>query len=86
MLSRVLALLTLALPAPALAETHEVRMFNRSAAGPMVHEPRFPRMAHGDTVRFTPAQPSRNAAPSRARSRRGPRPFAAGSTRRSRSR
>lgn len=62
MFPKALALLALALAAPAFAETHEVRMFNRSDAGPMVYEPQFLRVAPGDTVRFTPTQPSHNAA------------------------
>lgn len=62
MFSKALALLMLAFAAPAFAETHEVRMYNRNDAGPMIYEPQFLRMAPGDTVRFVPAQPSHNAA------------------------
>ncbi|WP_288948526.1 pseudoazurin [uncultured Paracoccus sp.] len=47
---------------PVLAETHEVRMFNRSDRGVMVYEPSFLRIAPGDTVRFVPTQPGHNAA------------------------
>lgn len=78
MLPRALALLTLALAAPALAETHEVRMFNRNDAGPMVYEPQFLRMAPGDTVRFVPAQPSHNAATIEGMIPEGAAPFRSG--------
>jgi pseudoazurin len=54
-----LALLT---AAPALAETHEVRMFNRNDRGSMIYEPDFLRIAPGDSLRFIPEQPSHNAA------------------------
>ena len=55
-------LLLLMLSTPALAETHEVQMFNRSDNGPMIYEPSFLKIAPGDTVHFIPAQPSHNAA------------------------
>lgn len=55
-------LLLLMLATPALAETHEVQMFNRSDNGPMIYEPSFLKIAPGDTVHFIPAQPSHNAA------------------------
>ncbi len=78
MLSKALALLALALAAPAAAETHEVRMFNRSDAGPMIYEPQFLRVAPGDTVRFTPAQPSHNAATIEGMIPEGAAPFRSG--------
>lgn len=56
------ALVMLMLAAPALAETHEVQMYNRSENGPMIYEPSFLQIAPGDTVRFVPTQPSHNAA------------------------
>lgn len=58
------ALTTIALlaAAPALAETHEVQMYNRSENGPMIYEPSFLKIAPGDSVRFVPTQPSHNAA------------------------
>lgn len=56
-----LAILLLA-AAPAAAETFEVRMLNRGAAGPMVYEPDFLRVAPGDTVRFVAATSGHNAA------------------------
>jgi pseudoazurin len=52
----------LLMTAPLHAETHEVRMYNRSDNGPMIYEPSLLRIAPGDTVRFIPAQPSHNAA------------------------
>lgn len=57
-----LALLLSALASPLLAETHEVRMYSRSEAGPMVYEPSFLRIEPGDSVRFLPTQPGHNAA------------------------
>ena len=56
------ALILSLLAAPALAETHQVQMFNRSDNGPMIYEPSFLRIAPGDSVRFVPTQPSHNAA------------------------
>lgn len=47
---------------PALAEVHEVRMFNRNERGPMIYEPDFLRIAPGDSLRFIPEQPGHNAA------------------------
>ncbi|GHG78976.1 pseudoazurin [Pseudodonghicola xiamenensis] len=47
---------------PALAEIHEVRMFNRNDHGAMIYEPDFLRVAPGDSVRFIPEQSSHNAA------------------------
>lgn len=57
-----LALLLSVLASPLLAETHEVRMYSRSEAGPMVYEPSFLRIEPGDSVRFLPTQPGHNAA------------------------
>jgi len=57
----VVALL-LAAATPALAETHEVRMYNRTESGAMLYDPAFLRIAPGDSVRFIPEQPSHNAA------------------------
>lgn len=50
------------LAAPLHAETHEVKMLNRSDNGAMIYEPSFLNIAPGDTVRFIPAQPNHNAA------------------------
>lgn len=47
---------------PAAAETFEVKMLNRSEAGPMVYEPDFLRIASGDTVRFVAATTGHNVA------------------------
>lgn len=57
-----LALLLSVLASPLLAETHEVRMYSRSEAGPMVYEPSFLRIEPGDSVHFLPTQPGHNAA------------------------
>ncbi len=38
--------------AAAWAETHEVKMLNRGAAGPMVYEPEFIRLQPGDRLKF----------------------------------
>lgn len=56
-----LAALLLCLATSALAEVHEVQMFNRSENGPMIYEPSFLRIAPGDQVRFIPTHASRNA-------------------------
>ena len=56
------ALLACLLPAAALAETHEVRMLNRNATGPMPFEPEYLLIAPGDTVKFIAADPGHNAA------------------------
>ncbi|WP_018001603.1 pseudoazurin [Paracoccus sp. N5] len=56
------ALLACLLPAAALAETHEVRMLNRNATGPMPFEPEYLVIAPGDTVKFIAADPGHNAA------------------------
>ncbi|NER61425.1 pseudoazurin [Pseudomonas sp. MAFF212428] len=47
---------------PALAEVHEVKMLNRGAAGSMVYEPDYLRIAPGDTVKFIATQSGHNAA------------------------
>ncbi|WP_290688992.1 MULTISPECIES: pseudoazurin [unclassified Haematobacter] len=57
------AALMLALMAgPVLAETHDVKMYNRSENGAMIYEPSYLRIAPGDTVRFLSTQPGHNAA------------------------
>lgn len=48
--------------ASALAEVHEVKMLNRGAAGSMVYEPDYLRIAPGDTVKFIATQSGHNAA------------------------
>ena len=60
-MKHALALLLL-IASPAAAETFEVRMLNRGAAGPMVYEPDFLRLAPGDTVKFLAATTGHNAA------------------------
>lgn len=50
------------LAAPAFAEIHEVRMYNRNANGAMQYEPSYLAIAQGDSVRFIPEQSSHNAA------------------------
>ena len=57
-----LAWLALLLGTSALADVHEVKMLNRGAAGSMVYEPDFLRLAPGDSVRFIPTQNGHNAA------------------------
>lgn len=56
------ALTLLLLSTPAFAETHDVKMYNRSENGAMIYEPSYLRIAPGDTVRFLPTQPGHNAA------------------------
>lgn len=46
----------------AMAQTHEVKMLNRGAAGSMVYEPSYLQIAPGDTVKFIPTQSGHNAA------------------------
>jgi pseudoazurin len=48
--------------APALAETHEVRMLTRGEAGVMRYAPDFLTIAPGDSVRFVATQSTHNAA------------------------
>lgn len=43
------------------AEVFEVRMLNKGAAGTMVFEPNFLRVAVGDTVKFVPHDKGHNA-------------------------
>lgn len=46
----------------AQAETHEVKMLNRSAAGSMVYEPDFVKLAPGDSIQFIATHNGHNAA------------------------
>jgi pseudoazurin len=55
------AAVSLALASAAWAETHDVQMLNKGAAGPMVFEPAFLQIAPGDSVRFVPTDKSHNA-------------------------
>ena len=52
----------LTLPAPAFAETYEVKMLNRNATGAMVYEPDYLKVAPGDRVKFVAAKKGHNAA------------------------
>ncbi|MET4702257.1 pseudoazurin [Constrictibacter sp. MBR-5] len=45
----------------AAAANHEVKMLNRGAAGMMVFEPAYLKVAPGDTVTFKSVNPSHNA-------------------------
>ena len=56
------ALLLGVLAAPAVAETHYVKMLNGNDLGGMVFEPEFVRAAPGDTIKFLAAQRGHNAA------------------------
>lgn len=56
------ALAMLLMAGPGLAETHDVKMYNRSENGAMIYEPSYLRIAPGDTVRFLSTQPGHNAA------------------------
>lgn len=53
--------LALALSSAVFAETHEVKMLNKSDAGKMVFEPDFLRVAPGDTVKFLASTRGHNA-------------------------
>lgn len=44
------------------AQTFEVKMLTRGAAGSMVYEPDYLRIEPGDSVRFIPSQSGHNAA------------------------
>ncbi len=55
------AAITLALSAPAFAETFEVQMLNRGEEGTMVFEPSSLRIATGDTVKFIATDRGHNA-------------------------
>ncbi|TBU87031.1 pseudoazurin [Phytopseudomonas dryadis] len=55
-------LLVLLGAAPALAETHEVKMLNRGATGAMVYEPDYLAIAPGDKVKFIATHSTHNAA------------------------
>ena len=58
----VVALAGLALAAtPASAKEHQVKMLNKGAAGLMVFEPAFVKIAPGDTVKFLATQKGHNA-------------------------
>lgn len=56
------ALLALLFSTAAQAETHEVKMLNRSAAGSMVYEPDFVKLSPGDSIRFIATHNGHNAA------------------------
>jgi pseudoazurin len=59
-LSSALALATL-MAGAGFSETFEVHMLNKGAAGAMVFEPAFLRVAQGDTVKFIAADKGHNA-------------------------
>ncbi|HMQ94457.1 MAG TPA: pseudoazurin [Amaricoccus sp.] len=71
-----LALAALVLAAtPAVAETFEVKMLNRGAAGPMIYQPDFLRIAPGDTVKFLATSTGHNAASIEGMAPEGAAPF-----------
>lgn len=47
---------------PALAETWEVKMYNRNEHGSMIYEPEYLKIAPGDSVKFVKSHPGHNAA------------------------
>ncbi|MFJ4142807.1 pseudoazurin [Pseudomonas sp. NPDC089734] len=57
-----LTLLLLTCCPPAMAQTYEVKMLNRGAAGSMIYEPDFLHIAPGDTVKFVATHSSHNVA------------------------
>ncbi len=71
----VLFSLILLTTTPALAEIHEVRMFNRNDRGAMIYEPDFLQIEPGDQVRFIPEQSSHNAATIEGMIPQGAEPF-----------
>lgn len=56
------ALIAIATPALASAETIEVKMLNRGEKGSMVFEPDFLALQPGDSIKFIAANKSHNAA------------------------
>ncbi|MGU3575170.1 pseudoazurin [Brucellaceae bacterium C25G] len=57
----VITLLIALAATPALAETWEVKMYNRNEHGSMIYEPEFLKIAPGDSVKFIKSQPGHNA-------------------------
>lgn len=53
--------LTALMGTASFAEVHEVQMLNKGAAGTMVFEPDFVRIAVGDTVKFVATSKGHNA-------------------------
>ena len=51
----------IAAASPALAADHQVKMLNKGAAGMMVFEPAFVKVAPGDSVTFVPTDMGHNA-------------------------
>ncbi|PKA45545.1 pseudoazurin (plasmid) [Rhizobium sullae] len=45
---------------PLMAADHQVQMLNKGAAGAMVFEPSFTKIAPGDTITFVPTDKSHN--------------------------
>lgn len=60
-LAAPLAMLAVVAAQPAQAADYEVKMLNRGAAGMMVFEPAYLKIAPGDTVTFVPADKGHNA-------------------------
>lgn len=58
----VAALLVSLIAFPALAETWEVKMYNRNEHGSMIYEPEYLKIAPGDSVKFVKTHPGHNAA------------------------
>ncbi|GAA0605550.1 pseudoazurin [Paenochrobactrum glaciei] len=58
----VAALLVCLIASPALAETWEVKMYNRNEHGSMIYEPEYLKIAPGDSVKFVKTHPGHNAA------------------------
>lgn len=58
----VAALLVSLIASPALAETWEVKMYNRNEHGSMIYEPEYLKIAPGDSVKFVKTHPGHNAA------------------------
>jgi pseudoazurin len=61
MIKAVAALLALTSPL-AFAQTYEVKMLNRGAAGSMIYEPDFLDISPGDSVKFIATHSTHNAA------------------------
>ena len=67
--------LGLAATSAAWAETYEVKMLNRGAAGPMVYEPEFIQLKPGDKLKFLASSSGHDAVSIEGMAPAGAKPF-----------
>lgn len=67
--------LSLAAASAAWAETYEVKMLNRGAAGPMVYEPEFIQLKPGDKLKFLASSSGHDAVSIEGMAPAGAKPF-----------